>query len=71
MDSNVQWVKYRSSMLKIFYKHTHTSTNLFNKSPFNVDISELIVRNASLVVAVDYKSKHESIKLSSQTISLF
>lgn len=69
MDSNVQWVKYRSSMLKIFYKHTHT--NLFNKSPFNVDISELIVRNASLVVAVDYKSKHESIKLSSQTISLF
>lgn len=57
-------IKYVKNLLQ-------TRTHLFNKSPFNVDISELIVRNASLVVAVDYKSKHESIKLSSQTISLF
>ena len=57
-------IKYVKNLLQ-------AHTNLFNKSPFNVDISELIVRNASLVVAVDYKSKHESIKLSSQTISLF
>lgn len=57
-------IKYVKNLLQ-------AHTNLFNKSPFNVDISELIVRNASLVVAVDYKSKHESIKLSSQTMSLF